>query len=89
MGYIDLPLRSYVAGVGGISSAFPGTNPNTLTVLNPNVTASSVILLTIQNYTGPHASAVWVRSITPGVGFVIESKDVNFVGTVGYLIVQP
>jgi len=89
MGYIDLPLRSYVAGVGGVSPAFSAINPNRVTVLNPNVTADSVILLTIQAYTGPHAAVVYVYSVTPGVGFVIESKDVNFTGVVGYLIVQP
>lgn len=73
----------------GVTGAFPATNPNTVTVSTTEVTASSRIFLTIQDYAGAHPCVVYVSAVTAGTSFVITAVDNNFAGTVAWMIVEP
>lgn len=73
----------------GITGAFPTGNPNTVTVSTTAVTASSRIFLTAQSNPGGHETSLWVSTVTAGTSFVITAHDINFNGTVAYLIMEP
>lgn len=84
-----LRIREGTNAKMGVTGAFPATNPNTVTVATTNVAATSRIFLTVQSNAGGHQPDVWVDSISAGVNFVIKAHDVNFAGTVAWLIVDP
>jgi len=71
------------AGRCGIATLALGT----VTVAAPSVTASSVIILTVQPTIAPLA-LVWVSSITVGTGFTITSLNLTDACKVGWLIVD-
>ena len=58
----------------------------TVTVAAPQVTASSVILLTPQPGTAPLALP-WVSARTPGTGFTVTSLNVADTATVGWEVI--
>lgn len=73
----------------GITGAFPGTNPNTVTVSTTEVTANSRIFLTAQSNPGGHQPDFWISTVTANTSFVITSHDNNFTGTVAWIIFEP
>ena len=72
----------------GVTSAFPGGNPNTITVSTTAVTANSIIFVSAVSFTGGLTGAPYVSAITAGTSFVITSNDNSFNGTVGWMIVE-
>lgn len=73
----------------GITGAFPGTNPNTVTVSTTAVTANSRIFLTAQSNPGGHQPDFYISTVTANTSFVITSHDNNFNGTVAWIIFEP
>jgi len=59
----------------------------TKAVAAPSVTASSIIILTVQPGASPLALP-YVSSITPGTGFTITSLNLTDTATVGWWIVD-
>lgn len=74
----------------GVSSAFPGTNPNRVTINNSSITSNSIILVSAVTFgTNGITYAPFVSDINVGAGtFQIEIADNNFNGTVGYVIIE-
>lgn len=72
----------------GVTGAFPGGNPNTVTVSNTSVTSNSIILVSAMSFTGGLTGAPYVSAITASTSFVITVPDNSFTGTVGWVIVE-
>lgn len=73
----------------GVTAAFPGTNPNTVTVNTTAVGANSRIFLSVQSNPGNHQPDVYSNSRVAGTSFTIRAHDNNFNGTVAWLIIDP
>ena len=72
----------------GVTGAFPGGNPNTMTVNTMAVTANSIILVSAMSFTGGLTGAPYVSAITASTSFVITVPDNSFTGTVGWVIIE-
>jgi len=72
----------------GVTGAFPGGNPNTVTVSTTAVTANSIILVSAMSFTGGLTGAPYVSAITASTSFVITVPDNSFTGTVGWVIIE-
>ena len=72
---------------GTFSVADPGTGlPYDTTVSNSNVTANSVILITIKAHTSGAIAGVYVSSKTANSGFTVNNT--NCIGTFDYVIIN-
>lgn len=72
----------------GVTGAFPGGNPNTVTVSTTAVTSNSIILVSAMSFTGGLTGAPYVSAITASTSFVITMPDNSFTGTVGWVIIE-
>lgn len=85
---IESGAKIYLPGTSNSVSGvaiFPAMT--SVTVFNSIVTATSRILVTIQNLFSGAASVVYVSSVTPGVGFTLTSVTA-LDATVAYLITE-
>ena len=72
----------------GVTGAFPGGNPNTVTVSTTAVTSNSIILVSAMSFTGGLTSPPYVTAISAGNNFNITVNDNSFTGTVGWVIIE-
>jgi len=72
----------------GVTVAFPGGNPNTVTVSTNAVTSNSIVFVSAVSFTGGITGAPYISAISANTNFVITVPDNSFTGTVGWMIVD-